>query len=364
MRRVVWLGLAALMLAGCGQRAPEVFPGEEWSRKAPEKAGFSRSRLKAVERKLGGIGCIIHGGEMIYKWGDIRMPLDAGSSIKPIYAHLLYKAVETGRIPSLDSRVVDWVPEIGELNPERGFKDRGITFRHLLHGLSGYGLAENPGEAFAYNDYAIGLLVWTLLNRVYDGSPDEILNGELLGAAIGFEDRPTFENPDSKDGRICISARDMARFALLYLREGRWDGQQILRPDHVREAMGAAVPVDFPRTSGAGAERWRQVRTIGGGNNENDHLGCFNGFWWFNRRTPDGDRFLQDIAPDAFMGSGWGGRVIMLVLPRQDLIVVWQYIRPLERIMWTPLSKRGRFKVNGLLRYLLEARTYPPVPEN
>lgn len=358
MRRARVLAVFSVMLAaGCGRRGPEVVPGEEWSWKAPEAAGFSSSRLEAVARKLGGIGCIVHGGEMMYSWGDIGTPRDAGSSIKPIYAHLLYKAVETGRIPSLDARVAEWVPEIGELNAELGFKDREITFRHLLNHVSGYGLAEKPGEAFAYNDYGVGLLVWTLFNRIYDMPPDEVLNGEWLGAAIGFEDRPTAEDPDSKDGRIRISARDMARFALLYLRGGRWGEKQVLRPDLVRAAMGAAVPAGFPRTSGEEAEHWTGIRSIGGGKNEKNHLGCFNHFWWFNRRTPDGGLFLPDVPEGAFMGSGWGGRAIMIAIPKHDLVVVWLYVRPLERQMWTPLSERGRFKVNGLLAYLLEART-------
>jgi CubicO group peptidase (beta-lactamase class C family) len=356
-RQACWLAVGVLLSAGCGRRGPEVFPGEEWSWKSPEAAGFSPSRLEAVARKVGGAGCIVHGGEMVFSWGDIRKPLDAGSSIKPIYGHLVYKAVETGRIPSLDARVVDWVPEIGELNAELGYKDREITFCHLLNHLSGYGLAEKPGEAFAYNDYAVGLLAWTLFNRMYDPPADEVLNGEWLGAAIGFEDRPTAEDPDSKDGRIRISARDMARFALLYLRGGRWGEKQVLRPDLVREAMGAAVPVGFPRTSGEEAEHWREIRSFGGGKNEKNHLGCHNGFWWFNRRTPDGGLFLPDVPEGAFMGSGWGGRAIMMAIPKHDLVVVWLYVRPLERQMWTPLSERGRFKVNGLLKYLLEART-------
>lgn len=370
MRRAarIWPVLAlgvSVGLAGCAPRAPDVFPGKEWSWKAPEAAGFSSDRLRAVGRKIGGSGCIVHGGEMIYSWGDIRERRDAGSSIKPLYAHLLYKAVETGRVPSLDARVAEWVPEIGDLNPDLGFKDRDITFRHLLNHVSGYGLTEAPGEAFAYNDYAVGLLVWTLFRRVWGveaGEEDALLNGDLLGAAIGFEDRPTVENPDSKPGRICISARDMARFMLLYLRGGRWNGVEVVRADLYREAMGAGLGRGFPRTAGREAKHWETVKSIGGGKDLKNHLGCFHFFWWFNRRTPDGDRFLPDVPKGTFMGSGWGGRAAMIAIPEEDLVVVWLYIRPYDRRMWTPLSERGRFKVNHLLTYLLEARTFPPVP--
>jgi CubicO group peptidase (beta-lactamase class C family) len=356
MRWVQVLALGALLGGGCGRREAAVFPGAHWEWKSPAEAGFSSNRLVAVGRRLGGHGCIVHGGKMIYAWGDIQTPRDAGSSIKPILAHVVLKAVETGRLPSLEARVADWVPEIGDLNPGLGYKDREITFRQLLNHTSGYGLAEKPGAAFAYNDYAVGLLAWTLLRRVY---PDEenVLNGQLLGAVLGFEDHPVIEAPGSRPGRISISVRDQARFMLLYLRGGRWEAEPVVRRDLWREAMGAAVPLGFPRTSGVDAEMWTGIPSIGGGKNEKDHLGCFNFLWWFNRRTPAGELFLPDVPRGAFMGSGWGGRAVMAAIPKYDLVVVWQYVRPLEMQMWTPLSGRGRLKVNHWLRYLLEART-------
>ena len=72
---------------------------------------------------------------------------------------LTFKAIELGLIGSLDEPILRWAPEIGNLNADLGYKDRAITFRHLLNQTSGYGLAEKPGEAFAYNDFATGLLV-------------------------------------------------------------------------------------------------------------------------------------------------------------------------------------------------------------
>ena len=230
--RAAVLAGAVMLALGC-ERKSEVVPGEHWTWKAPAAAGFSADRLTAVARRLGGHGCIVHGGEMVFSWGDIEAPRDAGSSVKPIYAHLILKAVETGKISSLDSRLVEWVPEIGGLNPDLGYKDREITFRHLLNHLSGYGLVEKPGEAFAYNDYAVGLLAWTLFRRIYAEESD-VLNGPALGSTIGFEDRPVMDNPASKPGRICISVRDQARVALLYLRGGQWGGEMS------REGMGMA----------------------------------------------------------------------------------------------------------------------------
>ncbi len=89
----------------------------------------------------------------------------------------------------LDDRVLEWVPEIADLNEELGYKDREITFAHLLEQTSGYGLTERPGDAFAYNDYATGLLTLIVLNRISGLAPDqvdELLNGPGMERATGL----------------------------------------------------------------------------------------------------------------------------------------------------------------------------------
>lgn len=376
-RRPWWK--AAWMLVLCGVAAGiwrmgfaeprPIYPGKHWARKAPEKAGFSVSALREFSARAGGSGCLVHGGEMIYAWGDIAFRGDVASSCKPIYAYLAFKAIEAGLIGSLDEPILRWAPEIGGLNADLGYKDRQITFRHLLSQTSGYGLAEKPGEAFAYNDFATGLLVWTLFYRVYGKQPaqyDELLNGELLGQAIGFEDQPTanYQNARYRNqhrGRIRISARDMARFMLLYLRGGEWkDGRLLLRKDLLDQTMSGALPPDFPRTSGREAEDLsaKGWKTIGGGKDQKNHLGCLGYYWWFNRVTPDGTRLLPAAPPGTFFGSGYGGRFAMVAVPELDLIAVWLDVHSEDgQSAWSPFSEVGRFKVNEMLRELLAART-------
>ena len=366
-RRAAWgVGLALAIGAGAGgvwalwgTDNPK-YPGKRWSWKAPEKAGFSEEKLSAFSAKVGGDGCLVHGGEMIHAWGEIDQRRNVASSIKPIYAFLTYKAIETGRLGSLDDRVVNWVPELDDLNAAAEYKDREITFRHLLEQTSGYGLEEEPGESFAYNDYATGLLVWALFYRVYDRLPkeyDEILNGELLGAALGFEDEPTAISFRVPRGRIRISVRDMARFALLYLRGGTWRGQRFLREDLFREAQRTPLPDHFPRTSGEEAEHLDQVASIGGGKDEKHHAGSLGHFWWHNDRTPDGSWLLPDASPGTFLGVGYGGRSAMAAIPELDLVAVWHDAHLRSGEEWSPFSDVGRIKVNEMLRDLWAART-------
>ena len=368
-RRAKWgaLGLALAVLAaaalGSAWRAqPAGFPGRQWAAQTPEAAGFSAEKLAEFSARAGGSGCIVRGGNMIHAWGDVTNRHDVASSVKPIYAFLAFKAIESGRLPSLDEPVAKWMPALAELNPDRGGKDRGITFRHLLDQTSGYGLAEGPGAAFAYNDYGTGLLVWTLLHEVLR-TPwkqfDDVLNGDWLGEAVGFEDRPDMNHQGSHLGRIRISVRDMARFALLYQRGGTWRGRTVLREDLFRQALAGSLPVDFPRTAGIEARHLRRVATIGGGKNQKNHLGCLGFFWWFNRPTPDGARLLPDAPPGTFLGSGYGGRFAMVVVPELDLVAVWHAVYKDTGETWSPFSEIGRFKVNAMLREMLAAQTAP-----
>lgn len=363
-RLVVLAGWVAGALVACGPGrsgcAGPAVPGKQWERKTPESAGFSSARLDAVFQPAGGTGCIVQGGRIIYEWGDPTALNDAASSTKPMYTFLVFKGIETGRIGSLNERASDWVPELEPLNEDLGFKDRDITLHHLLSQTSGYGLEEKPGEAFAYHDFATGLLTFVLYRRMYadmPGGADAVLNGPLLGERIGFEHHPTVLHRNSKPRRIRISARDLARFALLYLRGGWWGWRRVLRKELFAKQMSFVLPREMPRTSGREAEILEGVTSFGGGRNLKNHVGCLGYYWWFNRVTPDGTRFLPDATPRTFMGLGYGGRFAMIAIPEQDLVVVWFDVYRGER--WSPASEVGRFKINALIKGLMKARIRP-----
>ncbi len=362
IRLLVWL-LLALVGAGLavwswpGEGDQPVYPGRHWSWMAPERAGYSAAKLNAFSRHTGGSGCIAYQGRMIYAWGDWAARGDVASVAKPLYAFLAYKAVEQGRIGSLDDLVADWVPDNTALDEYLKKIAGPITFRQLLDQTSGYGLEESPGEAFAYNDYATYLCAWLLFDRVWEypeADNDAVLNGELLGGSSGFEDQPTIQHRQSRPFRLRISSRDLARFGLLYLRGGRWRKATLLRADLFASHMHSALPADFPRTSGEEDELLPEARTVGGDKDEKHHLGSLGQFWWFNRVTPDGHRLLPDAPEDTFFGSGYGGRFALLVIPSQELVVAWQDIYPDED--WIPLDETGRHRLNQTIRALLAAR--------
>jgi CubicO group peptidase (beta-lactamase class C family) len=361
------LALACVLAAGAWwmggeKRVPdrERVPGRHWSRLDPVEAGFSTDRLDAIAAEVRGAGCMVQGGQLVYEWGDTLFLNDVASSIKTFYTFWVLQAVQNGRLQSLDDRVMDWIPALAILNDGLGFKDREITFRHLLEQTSGYGLSERPGEAFAYNDFGTGLLTWTVLNQLSGLPPeqvDELLNGTGLGKVIGFEHQPTLLHPFSKDSRIRISAKDLARFGLLFLRGGQWDGTVVLREDLFDLALTPPRRPRLPRTAGVETEHWDAIPSFGGGLDLKDSLGCLGYYWWFNHETGDGTRLLPAAPPGTFMGMGYGGRFCFILIPELDLEIVWVDIHRGEQ--WSPFDTVGRFRVNELLGQFLQARTEP-----
>lgn len=350
--------VVAVGLAGMWIREPVPVPGEDWEWMAPDSAGFNQDRLLGFSDWLGGSGCIVYEGHMIHAWGDYTTPWDIASTAKPIYKHLVLVALQEGLIGSLDDRLTDFLPELMDLNAHLEFKDREMTWRHLLTQTSGYGLAERPGDAFAYNDVQTGLLVHALVRRVYAcgyTGADAGLLEDRLGRWLGFQDEPTMRHPRSLPGRIRMSPRDLARFGHLYMNRGKWGRERLVERHHVDLTLKSPMSRDFPVTGGKLAERLSQAGSIGGSQNMGHHMGYLSHFWWLNRRTIDDQLLFPDAPACTFSALGHEGRTALVVMPGLRLVVVWADAfkgRPLS-----PFERAGRWSVNAAIRALLEARS-------
>ncbi len=332
--RIVTLLLVAVVAWSTGSTAELtradareiVYPGAEWAHRAPEQAGLSTDKLKALGELVGGHGCVVRNGYMVHSWGDPTKSGDIASAVKPILSTLMLLAVQHGKIPSVDAKVADFEPRLRSIN---NGKDAAISWRHLASQTSGYGLAEAPGEAYAYNDFALALYYDTLMQQVYRADGTRVLKEEL-GDVLGFQDRYTFEafGPNDRPGRLAISVRDLARFGLLYLRGGKWSGKQIVKPELIRMAISSPISASLPRTQGVEAEMLPQQRTLGGGKNITPvGPGYYSFNWWLNRTDPDGRRLYVDAAPDVFVAMGHGGERALWVFPSLDLVVAWNDAR-------------------------------------
>ncbi|MGE5296880.1 MAG: hypothetical protein ACM3VT_18825 [Solirubrobacterales bacterium] len=327
-----WVILAVVILHICGMvYAAPVYPGREWATRSPAEVGLSIEGLNVFSDSIGGFGCVVRHGYMVYSWGDPSRRMDVASAAKPIYAHFLFKAVDERRIPDINQPVCEWEPRLKEINAGLGHKDSRITWRHMANQISCYGLAEEPGTAFAYNDWQMALFFDTLFTRVY-GATYSTLDSQvlhpLLADLIGCQDDPTFLGfgEDDRPGRAAISPRDFARFGLLYLRGGKWGDRQLIRPEFARMAVTSPVPNSIPRAGDQPAEMIPGQRTIGSQripDNQTDHMGSYSWLWWINGVDRKGRRHWPDVPADAFGCFGHGGKRAMVVLPGLDLIASW-----------------------------------------
>ena len=46
------------------------YPAAHWETREPEQVGLSREKLEALKELVGGHGCVVRHGYMVYGWGD------------------------------------------------------------------------------------------------------------------------------------------------------------------------------------------------------------------------------------------------------------------------------------------------------
>jgi CubicO group peptidase (beta-lactamase class C family) len=205
--------------------------------------------------------------------------------------------------------VLGHFPEIGLSDPDP--RKREITIRDLLTMHSGFRwdegrdfcvfgspdpvqwmfnlpLADPPGQVFHYSSGATQILAH-LVQRISGLAVREFAGRELF-APLGIQD---FDWPEDARGvslgyaGLALTTRDLAKLGLLYLRQGKWEGQELLPARYVREATTAWSP---------------------GGDPEGKPYGYL---WWVDHGQPG----------NAYFASGYGGQYLW-VSPALDLIAV------------------------------------------
>jgi CubicO group peptidase (beta-lactamase class C family) len=262
------------------QKQSGVFPGKAWERSTPAEVGLDESKLKALAELVQGNGVVVRHGQMAYTWGDPAQSQDIASAAKPFISLLMLLAVQEGKLKSPDDLVADHEPRLKQLN---GGKDAAITWRHLAHQMSGYGLTEKPGEAYAYNDFALALYYLTLTEMVYGERGTDIFRARV-GNVLQLEDDFAFRDPEAdKPGRLSFSMRDLARLGLLSLHHGRWREKQVLKPELFELMLAEPLAADTPLTAGKDAAMIPGQKSLGGGKNITT---CGPGYyafnWWLN----------------------------------------------------------------------------------
>ena len=314
--------LAAVHGLGRGARVEE-FPGAEWPQVRPAGVGLAEARLlQARDYALtgGGSGLILRHGQLALAWGDPAKLYDLKSSSKAIGVTALGLALQDGKV-QLDDPAVRHQPALGippESNRKTGWLPR-ITLRHLANQVSGfekpggYGrLLFEPGTRWQYSDAGPNWLA-ECLTLVYGRDLNAVMF-ERVFTPIGIKPtdlrwRENAFRPHEINGvkrrefgsGFSANVHAMARIGYLYLREGRWRGQQI-------------IPADFVRLVRAPAREIAGLReNEGNQGNASEH---YSMLWWNN-----GDGTISGLPRDAFWSWGLYDSLIA-VIPSLDLVVV------------------------------------------
>jgi CubicO group peptidase (beta-lactamase class C family) len=268
---------------------------------------------------------VVHDGEIIlerYAPGiEMSTRTRTWSTAKSIASTLIGMLVDDGRM-SLDEPLgFGWNPE--NRSPETDPRNE-ITLRHVLNMSSGLETIDNSGMEYATGS---GLSYWAGASSVAGARSralirepgtywdyenyDTLLGVYAMKQALGGEKtyaqfprkalfdrigmRNTLVSTDRfgdfiLSSQVYTNARDLARFGLLYLQDGVWDGERLISEEWIEFSSTPA-----PATVGRG--------------------GMYGGQWWL---VPEG---RTDVPADAYSTNGNRGQYTVVV-PSHNIVIV------------------------------------------
>ncbi|MGB5686604.1 MAG: serine hydrolase [Candidatus Electrothrix sp.] len=286
-----------------------IFPKKEWEKQPTEALCRNAGALEQFTQHVGGSGVIIKNGYLIKAWGNPAGRTMWASATKPVLSTLLLFAAQEDRV-KIDGQIHPFMPELLG-------KDRQITFRHLANMTSGYARRESPGQAFAYNDYAVKLYHNTLFNRVFSADPNQVILDKNRLGTLQFQDGAVFEQVGKYGWFVHTSPRDFARIGWFWLNKGNWNGEQLLSKGFFDCYLKNQVPESLP-LSVKPARDYLGIGTYGGSGNQSQFgPGNYGMNWWFNI----GKRIWPSLPEDTFQANGHWNKETVTVIPSMALVV-------------------------------------------
>ncbi len=341
------LPAAAQSWPGCG--TVDQFPDATWQEEdfnTIDQYGWDWTYLHVARRMFlemdSNAVMIVHRGRLIAQWGDTDDRYVTQSVRKSLLNSLVGQAEARGEL-NLDMTLAEL--GIDDSDPPLTMEERTATVEDLLLSRSGimhraayetpghqrdrdrFGRMKlddpslfRPGEMWTYNNWDFNVL----------GVIVEQLAGESLGdlfardvaAPIGMEDFRVQDVHYIRAGDLTeralgnrseypaymfdMSTRDLARYGLLYLNCGNWEGNQIVPRDWVRRSIAAARDVNDGLPEGVSIEG----------------RGDYGYHWWVDR---PGARMYSTLhmAEPYYFGTGGRGHEIF-VFPALDLVIAHQ----------------------------------------
>ncbi len=275
---LAWAILTLFSLAACGTPSTEELEAidytpltqENWEVSTPEDQGLDPDLVAELYYNASQLETLY--GLMVFKDGYLvaedyfnvgspDLQVNIHSVTKSITSALVGIALDQGCLASLDQRMMDFFPEFADKVTDP--RKNQITVRQMLQMRAGYPWEESNEELFNLlmtgfrpsnlvdvplvrdpgSDFDYSNLTSHLLGMVVARACDTDLKSfaqENLFSPLGIE--PAFWQTDWEGNflgysDIELSVQDMAKFGLLYLNDGQYEGQQIVPADWVQDSL-------------------------------------------------------------------------------------------------------------------------------
>jgi CubicO group peptidase (beta-lactamase class C family) len=285
---------------------------------SPEEAGYSSEKLREAEQFAREIGCsaamAVYDGKVFFTWGNISKNFRCHSIRKPFLGALYGIYLAKGDI-NLDATLDDL--HIDDIPPSLTFEEKQAKVEHLLMSRSGIyheaaaepqDMIDNrpergshpPDTFFFYNNWDFNTLGTIFEQETKEGIFKAFK--EHIADVVGMDDfritscKYHFEWDRSMHPayQFKMSARDMARFGILYQKLGNWKGTQIIPEVWIDESTMAYSIAD-------------------------EAAGMGYGYLW--GIIMEGGEMEQEIGYPGFFHTG-GGAQLLIIIPDLKLVIV------------------------------------------
>jgi CubicO group peptidase (beta-lactamase class C family) len=338
--RVYWAAVAVVVGLGLARldAAQTVFPGQDWQEATPESQGIDSAQLQAAAEDLEVPQLVvIRNGYLIWKGPQADAYHEIYSATKVFTSTCLGLVYDDGKC-RLDEPMVKYLPEWGRAYPvyakvtlrdlasmrggtrgKLGFVGEGQRWGDPVTYVTAPDAPEfQPASAqVAYQDsnvHLLGRIVAMHLaheplkelfrRRIADPIGMSHWDWGISGTVEGMTHYNAAGTPALKgNGGIRITPREAARFALLFLSRGNWNGKQLLSRAFIDEATRNQVPVTTPGRSSKG---WS---------------GAYGFYWYTNGIRSDHQRRWPSAPAGTYAAQG-GGSNRFYVIPEWNMVVV------------------------------------------
>lgn len=372
VRRVSLSLTLAFALAGLSQA--QVYPGKQWETDPKALSPVVQKRISDYVHALDTTGfVIVKGGKIAYQYGNTKELSYLASSRKSVLSMLYGKYVKDGTI-DLNKTVGDLgmddnpvttpapkgstagpttIPGLLEIEKTAKVRDLIMARSGVYHPASNGGDllefapprgSQQPGSYWLYSNWdfnAAGYAFEKMTGKkIFDALQDD------LAKPIQMQDFDRHRQQMLGDLKVSrypayhmwLSTRDMARLALLMLNDGKWNDEQVVPSDWVKESTSVLTPIkdlnpDFSRKGVWG----------------------YGYLWW-----PYDGEYAVDAFKGAYTSRGAFGQY-MAVMPALGVVVAHKVV-PVNRFVtdddWNKLLHRiaGDMPASELVLPVLEKK--------